>query len=122
MEKNLLLTLIAMILSTAAWSCSDDEDKVNVMFAELEYRHVDLKELPQPVMDVIDFSGLNYIIRGQYKGREAYMYNHLYSSSSYGQAIYFDGTNFSDEEIVDAVESGVFNKWICIYHSSRDLW
>lgn len=121
MKKNLLLMLTAMMLSMAAWSCSDDEDLVFVGFTNLEYRHIDFEMLPQPVQDEAKKVGLLYcIIKGKYNGQEAYMLGDVFSSLTWGPVIYADGTEVPFEEVSKGVESGVFNKWVCIYHSSRD--
>ncbi|MCM1504185.1 MAG: hypothetical protein NC127_03195 [Muribaculum sp.] len=122
MRKNILLAIIAMILSTTVWSCSDDEDKVNAMFTELEYRHIDIEKLPQPVQGRAKEIGsaLQYILNGSYNGQEAYMLKSAISYSPWGSVFYVDGTEVPSEDVGKGVKSGVFDKWVCIYHRSRD--
>lgn len=110
-----------MMLSMAPSGCSDDEDMVSVGFTELEYRHIDFEMLPQPVQDEAKKIGFLYcIIKGKYNGQEAYMLGDVFSSLTWGPVIYADGTEVPFEEVSKGVESGVFNKWVCIYHSSLD--
>jgi len=125
MKHNLLYVLTAILLAVLACGCSDDTDMVDAASMNLEYRHIDFEKLPQPVQDAIkkfdkNVDNLWYIIKGQFKGHEAYMYDFWYSSSSIGRTISADGTEFLFEEVEAALEAGQLKNWICIYHFSYD--
>ena len=122
MKKNLLLILTAMLLSMAAWSCSDDDNNmVSVGFTDLEYRHMDFEKLPQPVQDEAKrMVPIWSISKGLYNGQEAYM---IYSAASgyfWGPVIYADGTEVPFGEVSKGVKAGLFDNWVCVYHESRD--
>lgn len=105
-----------MLLAVLGFSCSDDPKMVNVAGMSLEYRHVDFEKLPQPVQDVINkVETLDYIIKGKFKGKEAYMYNSVYSSQIVGKTITSDGAEIPFEEVEAAVEAGRLKNWVCIY-------
>lgn len=117
MKKILVLTVLtAVLLSILGSGCSDDPKMVNVAGMSLEYRHVDFEKLPQPVLDVINkVETLDYIIKGKFKGKEAYMYNSVYSSQIVGKTITSDGTEISFEEVNAAIKAGRLKNWVCIY-------
>lgn len=118
---------MATVFAVVSWSCSDDDNSDTVTLIpiglDLKYIHEDLDQLPLPVQEALkDYTldNLSYVIKGSFKGRETYMFDHIYSSSLIGRAVYADGTLPSGEEIEKAYRSGKLNNWICIYHFLKD--